>query len=113
MPPEARNSLLFACIPAAICARAACESAEPYSSRMSWLIRMEQNFGPHIEQKWAVLAGSAGSVSSWKASAVTGSSDSANWSRQRNSNRALDRASSRSWAPGWPLARSAAWAAIL
>jgi len=26
---------------------------------------MEQNFGPHIEQKWASFAPSAGSVSSW------------------------------------------------
>jgi hypothetical protein len=34
---------------------------------------MEQNFGPHMEQKCAVLAGSAGSVSPWKASAVSGS----------------------------------------
>ena len=31
----------------------------------SWLMRMLQNFGPHIEQKWACLAPSAGSVSSW------------------------------------------------
>ena len=31
----------------------------------SWVIFMEQNFGPHIEQKCAVFAGSAGSVASW------------------------------------------------
>ena len=36
-----------------------------------------------------------------------------NWSSQRNSNRALLKALSRYCAPGWPLARSAAWAAIL
>ena len=51
-------------------------------------MRIEQNFGPHIEQKCAVLAGSAGSVSSWNSRAVSGSSDSANWSFQRNSKRA-------------------------
>ena len=33
--------------------------------RMSWLIFMEQNFGPHIEQKCATLCASFGSVSSW------------------------------------------------
>ena len=80
---------------------------------MSWEMRMEQNLGPHIEQKWAVLAGSAGRVSSWYSCAVTGSRPSPNWSRQRNSKRALDSASSRSVAPGWPLAMSAACAAIL
>ena len=74
---------------------------------------MEQNFGPHIEQKWAVLAGAAGRVSSWYDRAVSGSMARLNWSSHRNSNRALDRASSQAWAPGWPLARSAAWAAIL
>ena len=35
-------------------------------ARTSWVILIEQNFGPHIEQKCAVLAGAAGSVSSWK-----------------------------------------------
>ena len=94
-------------------AMARCASAEPYASRMSWLMRIEQNFGPHIEQKCAVLAGSAGRVSSWKAIAVSGSRERANWSCQRNSKRALLRASSRTRAPGWPLARSAACAAIL
>jgi len=34
------------------------------------VIFMEQNAGPHMEQKWAVLAPSCGSVSSWKASGV-------------------------------------------
>ncbi|MFB7380954.1 hypothetical protein, partial [Kitasatospora purpeofusca] len=28
-----------------------------------WEIFIEQNFGPHMEQKWAVFAGSAGRVS--------------------------------------------------
>ena len=41
---------------------------------------MEQNLGPHMEQKWAVLAGSCGSVASWNRRAVTGSSDRWNWS---------------------------------
>ena len=40
-------------------------------------MRMEQNFGPHMEQKCAVFAGSAGSVSSWYACAVSGSKESA------------------------------------
>ena len=38
-----------------------------------WLMAMEQNFGPHIEQKCAIFAGSAGKVSSWNAMAVSGS----------------------------------------
>lgn len=71
---------------------------------------MEQNFGPHMEQKCAVLDASAGSVSSWNAAAVCGSSDNANWSTQRNSNRAVDKASSQSLAPGCPFATSAACA---
>ena len=41
---------------------------------------MEQNLGPHMEQKWAVLAGSWGRVASWYSRAVTGSSDRLNWS---------------------------------
>jgi hypothetical protein len=45
--------------------------------------------GPHMLQKCAIWAPSAGSVSSWYASAVTGSSARLNWSRQRNSKRAL------------------------
>ena len=36
-------------------------------------IAIEQNFGPHIEQKCAIFAGSAGNVSSWNAIAVSGS----------------------------------------
>ena len=50
-PPPARNSADFCSISAAY-------------SRTSWVIFIEQNFGPHIEQKWATLAPSAGSVSS-------------------------------------------------
>ena len=51
--PPSLNSLAFSCIPA--CA----------ASRMSAEIFIEQNFGPHMEQKCATLAPSAGSVSSW------------------------------------------------
>jgi hypothetical protein len=49
-------------------------------TRISAATRIEQNFGPHIEQKCAVLADSAGRVSSWNARAVSGSSGNANWS---------------------------------
>ena len=52
LPPNSRNSFAFCCIAASA------------NSRMSWVIFMEQNFGPHIEQKWATLAPSAGSDSS-------------------------------------------------
>ena len=41
--------------------------------RTSWVIFIEQNLGPHIEQKWATLAESLGSVSSWYSRAVSGS----------------------------------------
>jgi hypothetical protein len=57
---------------------------------------MEQNLGPHMEQKWESLAPSWGRVSSWKARAVSGSIERSNWSCQRNSKRARERASSRS-----------------
>jgi hypothetical protein len=40
---------------------------------------MEQNFGPHIEQKCASLKPSSGSVSSCMERAVSGSSESSNW----------------------------------
>ncbi len=56
--------------------------------------------GPHMEQKWAVLAPSAGKVSSWKSMARAGSRPRANWSLQRNSKRAFEMALSRSWAAG-------------
>src|ERR1051326_8651579 len=65
-------------------------------SRMSCVIFIEQNFGPHIEQKCATLCASFGSVSSWKARAVSGSSERLNWSSQRNSKRAREVVSSRS-----------------
>src|SRR5712691_3369091 len=61
---------------------------------------MEQKWGPHIEQKWASLAPSAGRVSSWNSRAVSGSSERLNWSAQRNSKRALLSASSHSRARG-------------
>ena len=48
------------------------------AARISSVIFIEQKCGPHIEQKCAVLAPSAGSVSSWNARAVTGSSDRLN-----------------------------------
>jgi tetratricopeptide (TPR) repeat protein len=92
--------------------RLAGEQVDVAREILSCVIFIEQNFGPHMEQKCAIFAPSAGSVSSWYASAVTGSSDRLNWSRQRNSKRALLRASSHCCARGWPLARSAAWAAI-
>src|SRR5205085_8321439 len=111
-PPPATNSADFSFIPRVMASSAETPWASAYS-RTSWLMRIEQNFGPHIEQKCAVLAGSAGRVSSWYVRAVSGSSESSNWSCQRNSKRAFDRASSHSWAVGWPLARSAACAAIL
>ena len=75
-------------MPASMASRGSSPCRSAYS-RTSAEIRIEQNFGPHIEQKWAVFAGSAGSVSSWYSRAVSGSSDSANWSCQRNSKRAL------------------------
>ncbi|ESX66904.1 hypothetical protein X759_26880 [Mesorhizobium sp. LSHC420B00] len=41
-------------------------------------MRIEQNFGPHIEQKCASLCASLGKVWSWKDRAVSGSSDRLN-----------------------------------
>src|SRR5262245_3195046 len=52
---------------------------------------MEQNFGPHMEQKCATLCASFGKVSSWNCRAVSGSSERLNWSTQRNSKRARER----------------------
>ena len=43
-----------------------------------------QNLGPHMLQKWAVLAGSWGRVASWNRRAVTGSKDRLNWSYHLN-----------------------------
>ena len=48
-------------------------ASPPNALRMFCEMAIEQNFGPHIEQKCAILAGSAGRVSSWKAMAVSGS----------------------------------------
>src|SRR5262249_9749332 len=89
--------------------------SEPSSAilRMSWVMRIEQNFGPHIEQNLADLNPSCGNVSSCIDRAVSGSRDSSNCRFQSNSKRAFDRASSRSRAPLRPRATSAAWAAIL
>ena len=77
------------------------------------VIFIEQNFGPHIEQKCADFAESFGRVSSWYSRARSGSRPILNWSSQRNSKRAFDIALSRIIAPGCPFARSAACAAIL
>src|SRR5579872_2607877 len=58
--------------------------------RMSCVMRIEQNFGPHIEQNFADLNTSCGSVSSCMARAVSGSSDNSNCRFQSNSKRAFD-----------------------
>lgn len=112
--PLAANSLDFSSIPASTSsAEAEVARSGANCSVMLLLIFIEQNLGPHIEQKCAVFAGSAYRVSSWNSRAVSGSRARLNWSSQRNSNRASESASSQSCAPGCPLARSAAWAAIL
>ena len=41
------------------------------STRKSWVMRMEQNLGPHMEQKCATLCASFGRVSSWKLRATS------------------------------------------
>jgi len=64
------------------------------------VIFIEQKCGPHIEQKCASFAPSAGRVSSWNSRAVSGSSERLNWSSQRNSKRAFESASSHSRARG-------------
>src|SRR5690606_15988304 len=84
--PDSANSADFSAIPASMAAISVRLFRSAYS-RTSAEIRIEQNFGPHIEQKCAVFAGSAGNVSSWYSRAVSGSSDNANWSRHRNSKR--------------------------
>ncbi len=50
---------------------------------MSWLIFIEQNLGPHMLQKWAVLWASLGRVSSWYLRAVSGSRSRLNGSAER------------------------------
>src|SRR3954471_7882900 len=52
--------------------------------RRSSVILIEQNFGPHIEQKAAVLKASWGRVSSCIRRAVSGSSERLNWASQSN-----------------------------
>ena len=66
------------CMSAQRCPRHRCHIPHPRGARDRTC--MEQNFGPHMEQKCAVLAGSCGSVASWNSRAVTGSSDRLNWS---------------------------------
>src|SRR5512139_4090437 len=55
-------------------------SLMPFSAKSltSCEIFIEQNCGPHMEQKWATLCASAGMVSSWKAIAFSGSRARAN-----------------------------------
>jgi hypothetical protein len=65
-------------------------------------------------QKCAILARSAGSVSSWYTSTVTGSSDGLNWSRQRKRapirSLAMSRGSHVTTLCGWWPPGAAAWA---
>src|SRR5271157_3909488 len=105
-----RKAGQFAAPTGSSCTRAAVASA---CLRMSSLIRIEQNSGPHMLQKAAVLKASCGSVSSCILRAVSGSSERRNWSFQLKLYRARLRASSRSRAPARWRARSAACAAIL
>ena len=65
-------------LPVTASATICCWAASPPNAlrmfcEILYLQYFQQNFGPHIEQKCAILAGSAGSVSSWKAMAVSGS----------------------------------------
>src|SRR5690625_4593612 len=64
-PPFARNSSALSCIPAsaATCSAAALSLIRA-NSRTSCEIFMEQNCGPHMEQKCADLWASLGRVSS-------------------------------------------------
>src|SRR5271157_4770181 len=63
--------------------------------RISWVMRIEQNLGPHIEQNFADLKTSWGKVSSCIERAVSGSSESSNCLFQSNSKRARESSSSR------------------
>src|SRR5699024_8184505 len=63
--PRSANSADLSAIPRSMASTVSSPCSSAYL-RTSWEIFMEQNFGPHMEQKWAVLAGSAGRVSSWK-----------------------------------------------
>src|SRR5207253_10839192 len=88
-PPPGRRDLHVTCLNRyAVCVSTA-------RLRISCVIRIEQNFGPHIEQNFADLNTSCGSVSSCIARAVSGSSDSSNCRFQSNSKRALLNSSSR------------------
>src|ERR1700686_2267837 len=64
-PPLSTNSRDFSAMPD--------WAPSPYFARISSVIFIEQNFGPHMEQKWAVLAPSCGRVSSWNSRARSGS----------------------------------------
>jgi hypothetical protein len=63
-PPAAANSTDFSFMPSSSASSAATPCSAAYARTCS-VMAIEQNLGPHIEQKWAVLAGSAGSVASW------------------------------------------------
>ncbi len=59
----------------------ASSTPRPWSAaklRTWWLICIEQNLGPHMEQKWAVLAAGAGRAWSCSSRALSGSRDSSN-----------------------------------
>ncbi len=68
-PPFSRNTWLISAIPASALSAARNVSTPAFcfaaKSLTSCVIFIEQNFGPHIEQKWAVLAPPAGRVWSW------------------------------------------------
>jgi hypothetical protein len=76
-PPPASNSRALSRSPSSRTSSTgfACSFA---SARSLCVISIEQNRGPHIEQKCAFLAPSAGSVASWYRCAVSGSIASAN-----------------------------------
>src|SRR4051812_49894240 len=90
-------------MPSSALAAAAFSSCIRAKSLTSCVIFIEQNLGPHMLQKWAVLAPSAGGGWAGDCSAVSGSRLRVNWSRQRNSKRARLRAASWSLAAGVAL----------
>ncbi len=77
------------------------------------MIFIEQNLGPHIEQKCATLCASLGRVASWKARAVSGSSDQVELVFPAEVEAGARQRVVAQLRRGMTLARSAAWAAIL
>jgi hypothetical protein len=112
LPPPAKNSSLFAAIPSS-----AARSLSPHRLHLRPQILRDLHRAELRARTWSRNARPcgrpSGRVSSWKARAVSGSSDRLNWSCPAEVEAGAARASSRSCAAGWPLARSAAWAAIL